>query len=434
MIQNSILEINKVFLVGVFNLLCDRNEYKESMDELSHLADTANLNVVNSFIQTAKKINARTYIGKGKLVEIASKTIEAEVTTLIFNDNLTPAQSRNISDFTKCNVIDRTELILDIFTKHAKTKQAKLQVELAQLEYNYSKLKKLWKHLSRIEGGIGFRGPGEKQIEVDRREIKKKTSVLKKKLKEIENNSILKRKNRKDIISIALVGYTNAGKSTIFNCLVHEKRYTADKLFATLDSTTRALNPSANNEVVLTDTIGFIRKLPHNLVSSFHSTLIEVIEADLLLHIIDISQPFYENNIDSVNNVLEEIGAQEKEIITVFNKCDKLEDQYLKFLKKKINEKYPDSLFLIAKENIGFDKLTKKIDEFCENCSATAVLQIPVEMQNLISFVHSQSDVTEDKYDKNFKNRILTVKISSTILPKIEQQIENYRLKKYINK
>ncbi|MBC8385929.1 MAG: hypothetical protein H8E57_10480, partial [Candidatus Cloacimonetes bacterium] len=156
-----------------------------------------------------------------------------------------------------------------------------------------------------------------------------------------------------------------------------------------------------------------------------------VIEADLLLHIIDISQPFYENNIDSVNNVLEEIGAQEKEIITVFNKCDKLEDQYLKFLKKKINEKYPDSLFLIAKENIGFDKLTKKIDEFCENCSATAVLQIPVEMQNLISFVHSQSDVTEDKYDKNFKNRILTVKISSTILPKIEQQIENYRLKKY---
>ncbi|MFC1898450.1 GTPase HflX, partial [Candidatus Cloacimonadota bacterium] len=225
---------DKVFLIGVLWGEENKDHFADTMDELRRLTETAELEVVEVYIQQLKRPNTATYIGKGKLKEITYRAKSQQVHTLIFNNNLSPSQSRNISDISRCNVVDRTELILDIFAKHAQTRQAKLQVELAQLEYAFTKLKRMWKHLSRIQGGIGFRGPGETQIEVDRREIRKKTQLLKKRLKEIENTAQTKRNRRKKFISIALVGYTNAGKSTLFNKLTQEDRYTADQLFATL--------------------------------------------------------------------------------------------------------------------------------------------------------------------------------------------------------
>nr|MBC8415640.1 GTPase HflX [Candidatus Cloacimonadota bacterium] len=313
---------DRVFLVGVFWGKISREHYNESLEELYRLAKTAEVEVVDSFVQSLKKPDTATYIGKGKLQEIKNTAENMKVRTIIFNNKLSPSQSRNISDITGCNVVDRTELILDIFAKHARTRQAKLQVELAQLEYAYTKLKRMWKHLSRIQGGIGFRGPGETQIEVDRRLIRKRTSILKKKLKTIESISITKRKRRKDIISIALVGYTNAGKSTLFNRLTKENRYTANQLFATLDSKTRSLHIDQSEMMMITDTIGFIRQLPHKLVTSFHSTLLEVIEADLLLHVVEVSRTNILELMDSVSSVLEEIGAADKNILVVFNKTD----------------------------------------------------------------------------------------------------------------
>jgi len=246
---------DKVILVGVYTGDISREYYDETMLELHKLADTAGVDVKKTYVQVLPRPNTATYIGSGKLKELSSYANNHQVYTLIFNNNLSPSQSRNISDQTRCNVVDRTELILDIFATHAKTKQSRIQVELAQLEYSYTKLKRMWKHLSRIQGGIGFRGPGETQIETDRREIRKKVQILKKKVKDIETNSLLKRKKRNNITSISLVGYTNTGKSTLFNLLTREQRYAEDQLFATLDSLTRVIRINSEENLVLTDEI-----------------------------------------------------------------------------------------------------------------------------------------------------------------------------------
>ncbi len=421
---------DRVFLIGVYWGEESKEHYSESMEELRLLADTANAEVVRSYIQSLQKPNTATYIGKGKLSEIKNEAQKNNVNTLIFNNNLSPSQSRNISDFTGCNVVDRTELILDIFALHAKTRQAKLQVELAQLEYAYTKLKRKWKHLSRIQGGIGFRGPGETQIEVDRREIRKKTIILKKKLESIEKTSLTKRKKRSNIISIALVGYTNAGKSTLFNKLTHENRYTADQLFATLDAKTRTLVLQNGEKLVLTDTIGFIRNLPHKLVNSFHSTLLEVLEANLLLHIVDVSHPNIFELMDSVYSVLEEIKVDNKNILVVFNKLDKVGGNHFKFLKKKLIIEYPDSVFISAKTGEGLDELYEKINLFTIKNLKTVTLTIPIEMQNLVSFIFDNAEVLEDDFDPESNMRIMTIKITRQLLPNIKQQIEDFNLKK----
>ncbi|MDY6915356.1 MAG: GTPase HflX, partial [Candidatus Cloacimonadota bacterium] len=297
-----------VFLIGVETE--SSQHFNEYMQELEQLAKTAEVKVAEIIVQKLKKPKTATYIGTGKLKQIKNRAQKLGVNTLIFNNNLSPSQQRNISDKTGCNVVDRTELILDIFAKHARTKQAKLQVELAQLEYSYTKLKNKWQHLSRIQGGIGFRGPGETQIEVDRREIQNKIALLKKKLDNIEKITESKRKRRKKLTSISLVGYTNAGKSTLFRKLTKNERYIADQLFATLDSKTRAVSAELSEKVLLTDTIGFIRKLPHRLVSSFHATLLDVLEADLLLHVVDISQPNSQELIKAVDSVLQELEIE----------------------------------------------------------------------------------------------------------------------------
>ncbi|MCK4956943.1 MAG: GTPase HflX [Candidatus Cloacimonetes bacterium] len=423
----------KVFLVGVIYADEKREHYLESMEELKQLAITANTEIVDLYVQSLPRPNTATYIGKGKIAEIAARAKAEEVSTLVFNNNLSPSQSRNISDLTGCNVVDRTEIILDIFAKHARTKQAKLQVELAQLEYNYTKLKNLWKHLSRIQGGIGFRGPGETQIEIDRREIRKRTTFLKQKLIELDRVSETKRKNREDFISISLVGYTNAGKSTLFNKLTDEKRYVADQLFATLDSKTRSLKGYHEQDIVLTDTIGFIRRLPHRLVKSFHTTLTEVVEADLLLHVVDVSHSNLEELIAAVENVLVEIGADDLDTLMVFNKCDLQESKYFKFTKKRLLSTYRHCVFISAETGYGLDELDQKIAEFIDKKGKTTILKIPLQLPKLISYIHENAEVICEDIDEVNEVQIVEIKIDRQILDNIKKQIKKYEIEKYIN-
>ncbi len=399
-------------------------EYEKSMEELGRLADTAEAEVVDVFIQSRDRPVPATFVGKGKITEIKAEADRLGVGTLVFNDNLTPAQARNIAKLTHCNVVDRTELILDIFALHARTKQAKCQVELAQLEYNYSKLRNLWQHLSRIEGGIGTRGPGEKQIEIDRREIKRKITLLKQQLEVIEKETQVKRQKRRDFLSISLVGYTNAGKSTLFNRLTREDIYTADKLFATLDSTSRSLYLDGKEKVIVTDTIGFIDKLPHSLVSAFHSTLIEVEEADLLMHVVDISDPMLFQYIASVEKVLKELKVTDKNILMVFNKTDRVQPVQLAFLRKKLLGDYPHAVFISAAFDENLDIMTEKVRYFIDRQKRRITLRIPVELQNLISYLYDNAVVHEKTYDDADRVFEMEVTVDTRLMKNINRQIE----------
>ncbi len=428
----------RVFLIGLYTGEGKRDEYNLTVDELEHLTKTANAKVVGRFVQSLSRPNSKTYIGKGKILEIKNRVVEENVDTLIFNDDLTPAQAKNIAELTRCSIVDRTELILDIFAMHAKTKQAKMQVELALLEYNYSKLRNLWQHFSRIEGGIGtrgpVRGPGETQIELDRREIQKKISLLKKKIVEIEKVSLVKRKKRKSFQNVALVGYTNAGKSTLFNKLSDEDLYVANQLFATLDSTSRAINLDPKHKIIISDTIGFIRKLPHTLVSSFHSTLLEVTEAELLLHVVDISQTNCETNIKCVNEVLTEIGAEDKDVLYVFNKSDLVDDLDGKFRKKRLMLNYPNSVFISAKFDEDLKKVSKLILTYLNNVKYEETVKIPLEMEKLIDFIMQQADVKEKTIDQENSTVTMRIQTKKELLANIRKQIKDYKQIKYINK
>jgi len=423
----------RVFLVSVFRKSDSSSYIEEMMTEFEQLTQSAGLKVIKIFKQNLEKPNFSTYIGKGKIREIANRAKKDDVKSLIFNENLSPGQARNISTATRCNVVDRTELILDIFAKHARTNQAKLQVELAQLEYSFTKLKHLWKHLSRIQGGIGFRGPGEKQLETDKREITKKIIHLRHKLDNIKKRTNLKRKKMNKFISISLVGYTNTGKSTIFNYLTKESRYTADKLFATLDSTTRSIFINLTEKVMLSDTIGFIRNIPHKLISSFHSTLMEVLEADLLLHVIDISQPQIYDYIASVEKILKEIGVDQKNILTVFNKTDKLDPVYLSFIKKKLSNEYHDSVFISAKNGSEINQLIKKIEKFVHLKKIHTLLKIPFQMKDLLQYVYKNAEIIEDLHDEINQEHLIKLRIKQEIYNGVQQQIDKHRFLKKIN-
>ena len=294
---------------------------EEYLSELEFLLETAGGLTVKKVIQKLEKPDTRTYIGTGKLEEIKEYKDALEADFLVFDDELSPTQLRNLEREFNCRILDRTTLILDIFAKRARTSIAKTQVELAQLQYMLPRLTRLWTHLERQRGGIGMRGPGETQIETDRRLITEKISLLKERLRSIDKQKTLQRKNRESLVRVALVGYTNVGKSTLMNLLSKSDVFAENKLFATLDTTVRKVVID-NLPFLLTDTVGFIRKLPHGLVESFKSTLDEVCEADLLLHVVDISHPNYEEQIQAVNKTLEEIGALDKPTILVFNKID----------------------------------------------------------------------------------------------------------------
>lgn len=311
----------RAILVSVCDSKTTMERTEECLNELAFLLETAGGVPVKNVIQKLDHPDSRTYIGSGKLEEVIEYKNALDVDFLVFDDELTPAQLRNLEKAFNCRILDRATLILDIFAKRARTSIAKTQVELAQLQYMLPRLTRLWTHLERQRGGIGMRGPGESQIETDRRLITEKITLLKERLKDIDKQKVQQRKNRESLVRVALVGYTNVGKSTLMNLLSKSEVFAENKLFATLDTTVRKV-VIENLPFLLTDTVGFIRKLPHGLVESFKSTLDEVCEADLLMHVVDISHPDYEQQIESVNKTLEEIGAVDKPTIMVFNKID----------------------------------------------------------------------------------------------------------------
>jgi GTP-binding protein HflX len=372
--QSKIQEEEKAVLVGLIYKEQTEAQVKEYLDELAFLAETAGAVAVKSFVQKLPRPDSKTFVGKGKLQEIAEYVRAKGVNLIIFDDELTGSQIGNITDETGVKTIDRSDLILDIFASRAKTAQAKVQVELAQYQYILPRLKGMWKHLERQGGGIGSRGPGETEIETDRRIVKDKIALLRKRLGEIDKQSITQRKERGTYIRVALVGYTNVGKSTLMNVLSKADVFSENKLFATLDTTTRKV-VYEQTPFLLSDTVGFIRKLPHHLVESFKSTLDEVREADCLLHVVDISHAGYEDQMGVVNKTLQEIGAFDKPILVIFNKMDLyekttfdpwLEDSVKKEMIEDLENRWQtlthdSAVFVSATERRNLDGLRKII-------------------------------------------------------------------------
>ncbi len=359
-------------MVGVCYSAEEESRVKEYLDELEFLAETAGAVSERRFIQNLEKANPKTYIGSGKIEEIKTYITNNQIKLVIFDDELTPSQLRNIERILECRILDRTNLILDIFAQRAKSAYAKTQVELAQYQYLLPRLTRMWTHLERQRGGIGMRGPGESQIETDRRIILNKISRLKEQLKKIDRQMFSQRGNRGSLVRISLVGYTNVGKSTLMNLLAKSDIFAENKLFATLDTTVRKV-VIENVPFLLSDTVGFIRKLPHQLVESFKSTLDEVREADILLHVVDISHPNFEEQIGVVRETLNEIGAGEKPVLFIFNKIDAYkyipQDEY-DFNEKKpenyslaelknswMNNEHAPCIFISAREKTNIDKL-----------------------------------------------------------------------------
>jgi GTP-binding protein HflX len=324
--KNIIQSEEKAVLVGLVHKNQTETQVQEYLAELAFLAETAGAQAMKMFTQKLLKPDSRTFVGKGKLEEIRTYVQAKGIDMVIFDDELTGSQIGNISDAIGVKVLDRSDLILDIFARRAKTAQAKVQVELAQYQYILPRLKGMWKHLERQGGGIGSRGPGETEIETDRRIVKDKISLLRKRLKEIDKQASTQRQERGTYVRVALVGYTNVGKSTLMTLLSKSDVFAENKLFATLDTTTRKI-VYEQTPFLLSDTVGFIRKLPHHLVESFKSTLDEVREADCLLHVVDISHPNYEEQMGVVNKTLQELGAFDKPMLTIFNKMDLYEAQ-----------------------------------------------------------------------------------------------------------
>jgi GTP-binding protein HflX len=304
----------------------DSVHFARSMDELANLAGTAGARVIDRFVQKRGTIHPATFVGRGKVEEIRLAAEEREADVAIFDDDLSPAQVRNLEKALGIKVVDRSELILDIFARRARTRESRLQVELAQLEYMMPRLTGMWKHLERQAGGIGTRGPGETQLETDRRLVRDRIARLKRALEAVERERETQRRRRRREFRAALVGYTNAGKSTLFNALTRSEVFVEDLLFATLDSTTRQMVSPERRVALVTDTVGFIRKLPHHLVASFHSTLTEAVEADLLLHVVDAGAPDFRRQMSAVEEVLEKILDRPRPTTVVFNKCDRLGD------------------------------------------------------------------------------------------------------------
>ena len=355
MIENNKISYEKAVLIGVINSTQNESTVKDYLNELSFLTETAGGVVSKTFIQKVDSPNPKTFIGSGKIIEIQSYCKNNDIGSVIFDDELSPTQQLNLEKILKAKIIDRTGLILDIFAQRATTSYAKNQVELAQYQYLMPRLKGLWTHLERQKGGIGMRGPGETEIETDRRIVRDRISLLKKKLSNIDKQMSVQRGNRGSLVRVALVGYTNVGKSTLMNLITKSDVFAENKLFATLDTTVRKM-VIRNLPFLVTDTVGFIRKLPTQLIESFKSTLNEITESDLLLHIVDISHPNYEEHIDSVNEILGQIDSSDKPLILVYNKIDSLENHSFIELNKSDKKEY-----ISAQKKININQLKEKI-------------------------------------------------------------------------
>ena len=357
MIENKKIEYENTVIIGVINKNQSESIVKDYLDELTFLSETAGGVVKKRFVQKLESPNPKTFIGTGKINEVQAYNKKNDISSVIFDDELSPTQQGNLERTLRCKIIDRTGLILDIFAQRAQTSYAKNQVELAQYQYLMPRLKGLWTHLERQKGGIGMRGPGETEIETDRRIVRDKISLLKNKLKNIDKQMSVQRGNRGSLVRVSLVGYTNVGKSTLMNLISKSDVFAEDKLFATLDTTVRKI-VIENLPFLMTDTVGFIRKLPTQLIESFKSTLNEITESDLVLHIVDISHPNYEDHIESVNVILDQIKCSEKPSLMVFNKIDKISNEELESLKFSLNG---NREYISAFKKINIDSLKKKI-------------------------------------------------------------------------
>ena len=382
-------------IVGVITPQESRFEVRDHLNELQHLARTAGAEVTDRMTQSLNSPDPATFIGSGKVRELGRRSKAQDTDLVIFDDELTPVQVKNIEEQIDCKLLDRSGLILDIFASRAQTRAAKTQVELAQLDYLRSRLTRRWTHLSRQEGGIGTKGPGEKQIEMDRRMIDKRMAKLRDKLEKIDRQRITQRKGRDEHTTVSLVGYTNAGKSTLLNAMADEDVFVEDRLFATLDATTRTVELDTNKEVLMSDTVGFIRKLPHRLIESFKSTLDEVRESDVLMHVVDVTHSNFREQMRVVHETLGELGADDKPTLVVFNKVDALEDQSLL---RALRDEHPDASFISALRGIGLSQLREDLLALIEKDYVERVTYVPVTEPEAIAKIHRLSDVKSEEY------------------------------------
>jgi GTP-binding protein HflX len=409
----------RAFLVGVEFKSKPKWELQDSLEELGRLASTAGAEVIGIGTQKLDRPYASTFIGTGKADEFAALCQADEADTVIFDDELSPAQSRNLEKIFECKVLDRTALILDIFAQRARTREGKLQIELAQLQHLLPRLTRFWTHLSRQKGGIGMRGDGETQLETDRRRVLERIHRITADLKMVQRQRATQRDGRRRTKwpTASLVGYTNAGKSTLFNSLTGADVLQEDKLFATLDPTTRRLQLPTNQNVLLSDTVGFIRKLPHSLVDSFKATLEEVVQSDLLVHVVDVSHPLADEQISVVDQVLGELGAGGKPTLMVFNKSDRLENG--EFI-PQFSEKYPNAVQVSALKQTGFEALMDELGALLRPIRDFVELAVPHSAADVIARIHEIAEVVEIDYDGP------ETLLSARIPPHLTREFESY--------
>ncbi len=409
----------RALLVGLETPDHNKWDHAESLQELGELVKSAGGEVVDTAVQRRPAPTAATYIGPGKATELATLCAKENVGTVVFNDELSPAQSRNLEKIFNRKILDRTQLILDIFAQRAKSKDGKLQIELAQLQYLLPRLTGLWTHLSRQSGGIGTRGPGETQLEVDRRRVTEKIARLSRELKEVRQQRGIQRAGRlRQHWPIAsLVGYTNAGKSTLLNRLTRADVYAADQLFATLDPTTRQFILPNKQKMLITDTVGFLKQLPHHLIESFKATLEEVAEADLLLHVVDLGHPLYEQQMDAVQVVLEELGAWGKQMIVVFNKIDRVTNPALIEHALRL---HPHSVAISAATGEGIESLFEEIEHQVKSWRLRVKLAIPNHLTALVAELHRVGRVLDVSYQGD------KIALTAHVPPQLQGKIKPY--------
>ena len=434
----------RALLIGLEKEGVSKWDLRDSMEELAELASSAGAEVVDTVTQKLRKPTAPYYIGKGKAEWIKDSLQDRQVTSVIFNDELSPAQGRNLENLLARKVLDRTQLILDIFAQRARSREGRLQIELAQLQYLLPRLTRMWHHLSRQTGGIGTRGPGETQLEVDRRRVQERIARLERELEAVRKTRAVQRQGRKrhQWPVAAVVGYTNAGKSTLLNLLTGADVVATDRLFATLDPTTRSLVLPNKQRVLLTDTVGFLRKLPHTLIESFKATLEEVSEADLLIHIVDLSHPRVDEQMQAVDNVIKELDAFGKQTLIVFNKIDNLEsgaggsratwtgkpervdepggESINRELSETYVKRFPGSVAISARTGEGVDKLVQALQEALSSWRLRSRFRIPSNQSALIAEIHRAGHVLELKYEGD------DALIVAHVPPELAQKLDRY--------
>ncbi len=397
-----------------------RRALDEHLRELARLADTAGADVVGELTQQLDRPNPGTYLGKGKIDELRALVAETRASLIIFDDELSPSQGKNVEDVVGTRVVDRAELILDIFATRARSSEAKMQVELAQLEYTLPRLTRMWTHLEKFRGGIGVRGPGETQLETDRRLINGRIKLLKERLAHVQQNRVVQRQSRAGAFKASLVGYTNAGKSSILRGLTGAQDvHVEDRLFATLDPLTREVDLGENSRVLVTDTVGFIRKLPHHLVASFRATLEETRDADLLLHVVDASHPLWEEQRMVVDQVLLELGLAEQPVLLVFNKIDLLSEEALLHLQERVTNLVPNAVFVSTETEGGLEPLRRALGGAMRGRRPVAEVWLHPSQGRLLAEIHAHGEVLEQRTEG--EQMVIRARLPERLRGRLEQ-------------